>query len=100
MMMIFNQEVTTVAQKPIDEFFLCFSPPERLHSDQGRNFESAVILEVCELLGITKCKTNPYHPQSDGQVERFNRTLLDMLAKAVRDYLFEWDDHIHKLSFV
>ena len=61
-----NQEAVTVAQKLVNEFFLRFSPPERLHSDQGRNFESAVILEVCKLLGIAKCRTTPYHPQCDG----------------------------------
>ena len=47
-----NQEATTVASKLVDEFFLRFSPPEQLHSDQGQNFESSVISEVCKLLGI------------------------------------------------
>ena len=46
-----NQEAVMVAQKLVSEFFLHFSPPERLHSDQGRKFESAVILEICKLLG-------------------------------------------------
>ena len=82
-----NQEATTVARKLVDEFFLRFSLPDQLHSDQGRNFESAVISEVCKLLGIQKSRTTPYHPQSDGLVERFNRTLLDMLATAVCDRL-------------
>ena len=45
-----NQEATTVARKLVDEFFLRFSLPDQLHSDQGRNFESAVISEVCKLL--------------------------------------------------
>lgn len=66
-----NQEAVTVAQKLVNEFFLRFSPPERLHSDQGRNFESGVILEVCKLLGIAKCRTTPYHPQCHGLVEHF-----------------------------
>ena len=66
-----NQEATTVARKMVDEFFLRFS---LLHSDQGKNFESAVISEVCKLLGIAKSRTTPYHPQSDGLVERFNQT--------------------------
>ena len=80
-----NQEATTITSKLTDEFFFCFSPPEQLHSDQGRNFESAVIAEVCKLLGVAKTRTTPYHPQSDGLVERFNRTLLDMLATAVHE---------------
>ena len=84
-----NQEATTVANKLVEEFFFQFSPPERLHSDQGRKFESTIVTEVCKLLGIKKSRTTPYHPQSDGLVERFNRTLLDMLATAVNDHPFE-----------
>jgi hypothetical protein len=83
----------------VDEFFLRFSPPERLHSDQGRNFESAVIAEACQLLGVNKSRATPYHPQSDGLVERFNRTLLDMLATAVGDNPFEWEKHLRRLCF-
>ena len=61
-----NQEATTVASKLTDDFFPCVSPPEQLHSEQGRNFESDVIAEVCRLLGVTKTRTTPYHPQSKG----------------------------------
>ena len=92
-----NQEATTVAKKLTDEFFFRFSPPEQLHSDQGRQFESEVIAEMCKLLGVAKTRTTPYHPQSDGLVERFNRTLLSMLATAARERLFEWEDHLRRL---
>ena len=78
-----DKEATTVAKKLTDEFFFRFSPPEQLHADQGCNFESVVIAEVCRLLGIANTRTTPYHPQSDGLVERLNRTLLSMLATAV-----------------
>ena len=81
----------------VDEFFLRFSPPERLHSDQGHNFESAVIAQVYKMLGVDKSRTTPYHPQSDGLVERFNRTILDMLATAVGDNLFEWEKNLRRL---
>lgn len=94
-----NQEAVTVARKLVDEFFLRFSPPERLHSDQGRNFESALIAEICQLLGVKKCRTTPYHPQSDGLVERFNRTLLNMLATAVGDKPFDWERNLRRLCF-
>ena len=52
-----------------------------LHSDQGSNFQSKVMAEVCRLLGIQKTRTTPYNPKSDGLVERFNLTLLDTMAK-------------------
>ena len=83
-----NQEASTVAGKLVDERF---SPPEQLHSDQGHNLESEVIAEVC------KSRTTPYHQQSDGLVERFNRTLLDMLTAAVRNCLFQWESHLRCL---
>ena len=89
-----NQEAHTIAKKLIDEFFLRFSPPEQIHSDQGRQFESRIIAEVCELLGIDKTRTSPYHPQSDGLIERFNRTLLGMLAKVVDNNPDDWEDHL------
>ena len=94
---ILNQEATTVAQKLTDEMFCRFSPPEQLHSDQGRQFESQVVHEVCKLLKIRKTKTTPYHPQCDGQVERFNRTLLDMLATTTRENAFDWENQIRKV---
>ena len=50
--LIHNQEATTMAQKITDEFFLRFSLPEQLHSDQSQNFESAVIADICKLLAI------------------------------------------------
>ena len=47
-----NQEATTVAKKLLDEMFFRFSPPEQLHSDRGRQFESNLITELCKLLNI------------------------------------------------
>ena len=92
-----NQEAATVAKKLVDEFFFRFSPPEQLHSDQGRNFESDIIAEVCKLLGVLKTRTTPYHPQSDGLVERCNRTLLNMLATAAQEKPFDWENHLRRL---
>ena len=92
-----NQEAVTVAKKLTDEFFFRFSPPEQLHTDQGRQFESELVAEVCKLLGINKTRTTAYHPQSDGLVERFNRTLLSMLATAASENPFDWEEHLRPL---
>ena len=56
-----NQEASTVANKLTQEMFFHFSPPEQLHSDQGRQFESTLIAEVCKLLQIQKTHTTPYN---------------------------------------
>ena len=92
-----NQEAVTVAEKLVDEVFFRYSIPEQLHSDQGAQFESQLIAEVCKLLHINKTRTTPYHPQCDGLVERFNRTLLNMLATCATDHPFEWEKHIRKV---
>ena len=66
--------------------------PMFLHSDQGKEFDNAMIHKPSELLGTVKTKTTPYHPRSDGLVERFNGTLLAMLAMFVSREHDNWDD--------
>ena len=64
-----------------------------MHTDQGRNFESELIKEICTILGIQKTRTTPYHPQSNGFVERFNRTLLNMLSTICKEEE-HWDMYL------
>eukprot|EP00731_Ephydatia_muelleri_P039068 Em1080g2a len=61
-------EAKTVAKKLVDKMFCRFTPPEQLHSDQGRQFESELLKEICTLLHIRKTRTTPYHPQCNGMV--------------------------------
>ena len=89
-----NQETVTVANMLVDNWISRFGVPLELHSDQGRNFESNVFQEVCTTLGIHKTRTTPLHPQSDGMVERFNRTLEQHLSKLVNEHQDDWDRHI------
>ncbi|KAL5479408.1 hypothetical protein EMCRGX_G022928 [Ephydatia muelleri] len=92
-----NQEALTVAKMLVDEMFCLFSPPEQLHSDQGRQFEADLLKEVCTLLQIQKTRTMAYHPHCNGLVERFNRTLLDMLSTTVKDHKMDWDQCIRRV---
>ena len=89
-----NQEAETVARALVDGIFCRFGVPDELHSDQGRNFESNLFRECCQLLGIRKTRTTPLHPQSDGMVERFNRTLVQEIAKRCRHGQNDWDLYI------
>ena len=50
-----------------------------MHSDQGQNFESTTLKQTLEAFGISKSQTTAYHPQGDGLVEHFNRSLLQLL---------------------
>ena len=86
-----NMEASTVANLFVAHFVCRFGAPDALHTDQGRNFESVLLKEVCQLLGVCKTRTTPYHPQPDGFVERFNRTLLNLLSIALRSDERNWD---------
>ena len=80
---ISDMEATTVA-KCLYDFICRFGALDMLHTNQGWNFESALISELCKILGMTKTRTTPYHLQSDRMIERFNRALLSMLNTALR----------------
>ncbi len=89
-----NQEASTVADVLVKEFVCRFGVPKEIHSDQGRNFEAALFQEVCKLLGAHKTRTTALHPQSDGLVERYNRTLATQLAMYVEGHQRDWDQHV------
>ena len=74
-----DQKASTIAKTLWEHFLVHYGFPERLHSDQGRDFESHTIKELCALAGIRKVRTSPYHPRGN-PVERYNRTLLSMLG--------------------
>ena len=65
--------------------------PGVIHSDQGPEFENKVMQELCLLCGAHKTRTTPYQPESDGLVERFNITLLMMLAMFAGENKDDWD---------
>jgi transposase InsO family protein len=70
-----NQLARTVADAFYNNFILHYGIPERIHSDQGANFESTIIKELYTIMGMSKSRTTSYHPMGNGQCERFNRTL-------------------------
>jgi transposase InsO family protein len=70
-----------------------------LHSDQGRQFESLLIREICRLLQINKTRTSPYHPQCDGLAERFNKTLVDMLSTSAKCHPEYWEEYLRPICF-
>ncbi|KAI8507260.1 hypothetical protein Bbelb_146400 [Branchiostoma belcheri] len=89
-----RQDASTVAQAIFTHYVREHGIPSSLHSDQGRQFEAETMRELYTTLGIAKSRTTPYHPQGDGLVERFNRTLKSMLSKYVSSTGDDWDDHL------
>ncbi|KRZ61857.1 Transposon Ty3-G Gag-Pol polyprotein [Trichinella nativa] len=92
-----NAEGRTVAGALVNDLYCRYGSPETLHSDQGRNFESELVKEVCQLFRVAETRTTAYHPQSDVLVERMKRTLLGLLAKASIDHPDDWDAHIDRV---
>ena len=89
---ILDKKATTVARKLVYEIVARYGAFRELHSDQGTNFGSKVVLEVCRLFGIHKTRTTQYHPRSDGFIERSFRTLGRCLKAACREKKQEWDE--------
>jgi hypothetical protein len=86
-----DQEAKTVADRFVREFVCRYGTPRKLFTDQGSNFQSKLFKEVCQLLEIDKNRTTPYHPQSDGLVERMNRTIEAMLSMFTSPGQRDWD---------
>ena len=73
--------------------------PEEILTDQGSNFMSVLLQEIYQLLGISRIRTSPYHPQTDRLVERFNGTLKAMMKKFTYKNKKDWDEYLPYLLF-
>ncbi|BHF83529.1 hypothetical protein SprV_0902667200 [Sparganum proliferum] len=84
---------TTVARAIFNGWVCRWRAPDQLHSDRGSSFENAVVHELCRFLKIKKTRTTAFHPQGKGQVERTNRTLINLLTAFVdRNATPTWDE--------
>ena len=71
-----NQKSLTMAKVLIEKWFSVFGIPSRIHSDQGKSFDTEIILNLCKMYGIRQSTTIPYNPCSNSQCKQFNRTLF------------------------
>ncbi len=83
-----DQKTHRIARLIVEEVVPMVGVPEALLSDRGTNL---LMRDVCELLGLN---TTAYHPQCNGLVERFNRT---MIRKHVSKFGVQWDTYLHGL---
>ena len=90
-------DAESVATILVEQFISKFGLPRQIHSDQGRQFESILFQALCSVLQIDKTRTTPFHPASDGLVEKFNKTLEDMLSKYIANEQRDWDVHLQTL---
>lgn len=94
-----SQSSKQVARILWDKFFCIYGFPERIHSDQGANFESQLIRELLEVAGVKKSRTTAYHPMGNGHVERFNRTLGSMIRSLPPRNKQKWPQMLQTLTF-
>ena len=92
-----DQKSLRLVKLLVEEIVPVFGVPEALLSDRGTNLLSHLMLDVCRLLGVKKLNTTAYHPQCDGMVERFNRTLKSMIRKHVAVLGAQWDQYLSGL---
>lgn len=86
-----RKKLASSTAKILCEHFFChYSYLVCLHLDQGINFQSSAIKELCRSAGVKKSRTTPYHPMGNGQVERFNQTLLKLLETIDAKQKQEW----------
>ena len=78
-----NHTAPTVAKVLVDQVFSRWGLPCRLLVDNGLEFRSELFSEVCRLIEVDKLQTTPYHPQTNGCIERFHLTLNRMLGKGL-----------------
>ena len=94
-----NMEAETVTETMFRGWIKRYGCPQEIHSDQGSQFESQIFQEMCKLLQINKTRTTAYHPQSDGMIERMNRTVKDILSKYISVNQTDWDKFVDSVVF-
>ncbi|XP_064647071.1 uncharacterized protein K02A2.6-like [Lineus longissimus] len=93
-----QQNAQVVAEELLVRFITTFGCPLHLHSDRGRQFEGQLFQELCRVLEITKTRTTPYHPSGNGQVERYNQVILQMIRCFVEGNVTSWDEELPLLT--
>ena len=92
-----DQTARTAAETLRNGYFGLFGAPAYLVSDQGKVFTGHLITNLCELYGVQKLRTSPYHAQTNGQVERMNQTIIRMIGKLEQDKKARWSEHLPEM---
>ena len=93
-----SQTVPVVANTLWEKFFVHYGFPEKILSDQGRNFESNLIAELCKLVQIKKLRMTPYRPEENRSCERFIKTLISMTGTLPEELKINWPQHVSTLT--
>ena len=94
-----NKSALACADKLYNDLILKYGLPTRIHHDQGTEFNNALFKRLHQLAGIKQSRTTPYHPEGNGQTERMNKTIINMLKTLEEEEKKDWARHLSKLSF-
>lgn len=94
-----DMEAQTIAKLLLDEVVFRYGAPSRILSDKGSQFTSQLLKDLTTFLQTKKIFTTPYHPQTDGLVEKFNQTLATMLSAFVSRTEKNWDENLRAVIF-
>lgn len=94
-----NDMTAALTAKLLFEFFCLYGIPEEMLTDQGANFCSNLTDEITNSLKIKKLTCSPYHPQTNGSVERLNATINQQLPCQSNANHDNWDELIHYVIF-
>ena len=92
-----DQMACTATEMLRNGYFGLFGAPAYLVSDLGKAFTGHLISNLCELYGMQKLRTLPYHAQTNGQVERMNQTIIRMIGKLEQDKKARWSEHLPEM---
>ena len=94
-----NTKAVTTAKTFLEAWVYAYGPPRFLLTDNGRNFTSKFFQSICLAVGTKNLFTTAYHPQTNGQAERFNRTLVTRLRHFVAEHQSNWDEFVQPLTY-
>ena len=93
-----DQTAKTIAKFLYGGYISIFGALARLLSDRGTSFTSSIIEELCKILGIQQLQTMPYHPQTNGLVERSHQMIMHMIGKLGEDNKADWPSHLAEIA--
>ena len=93
-----KQTAVIVSKTLLENFLVHYGWPEKILTDKGKSFENNLIQNLCELAQVKKLHSSPYHPETNGQCECFNATLIGMLGTLPTHAKKNWQECIATLT--
>ena len=84
-------------QVPVSGLHFNLWSPSQAPEWESANFMSSVIDKMCQILGMKKLQTTPYHPQTNGLVKRLHQTIIRMIRKLGEDKKANWQGHLAEI---